>query len=264
MASSEHNRIAQPTEIPIPEEKRQLHEQAEMAAFALKAQLRRNMLKTLKTQQVLRVLLDEPFFKRANNVGCYLSMKKGELQTDGIVDHLLRRGSSLYTPYIPAPPKHSHNPSAPSPSSPAPEEDMKMLRLYSKEDLERCPEDRWGIVDPGLERKDGEGGLREDVMSANTPGLDLILIPGVAFDQECNRLGRGKAYYDRFLERYTSSNKPRPLLVALALFPQILPSLESVPTTEHDFTLDAVVSPEGLVWGHPESFERAMSMVGRG
>ncbi|WVQ72188.1 5-formyltetrahydrofolate cyclo-ligase [Cryptococcus sp. DSM 104548] len=229
-----------------------------MAAFALKGQLRRSMLKTLRgipgdevqkqSQQVFRVLLDEPFFKEANHVGCYLSMKKGELQTDGIVDHLLRRGSSLYTPYIPAPPKHTHAPSAPSPSSPPPQEDMKMLRLYSEEDLTQCPEDRWGITDPGLERKDGEGGLREDVMSAKVPGLDLILIPGVAFDEECNRLGRGKAFYDRFLEQYTSSNKPRPLLVALALSPQIIPPPERVPTTDHDFTLDGVVSPEGVVW----------------
>lgn len=34
---------------------------------------------------------------------------------------------------------------------------MEMLRLYSVEDLERCPTDKWGILDPGLERFDGEG-----------------------------------------------------------------------------------------------------------
>lgn len=109
-------------------------------------------------------------------------MAHGELRTNLIVDHLLKRGNtahpalnalkikaqldrpgtSLYTPYIPAPSARTYNPSAPSPSSPSPEQDMRMLRLYSTQDLENCPLDRWGIIDPGVERKDVEKSLRED------------------------------------------------------------------------------------------------------
>lgn len=109
-------------------------------------------------------------------------MAHGELRTNLIVDHLLKRGNtahpavyalkikaqfdcpgtSLYTPYIPAPPARTNNPSAPSPSSPSPEHDMRMLRLYTTQDLKNCPLDRWGIIDPGVERKDVEKSLRED------------------------------------------------------------------------------------------------------
>lgn len=41
---------------------------------------------------------------------------------------------------------------------------MHMLRLYSPADLEACPLDRWGILDPGTERRDpeGKGQARED------------------------------------------------------------------------------------------------------
>ncbi|WWC57491.1 5-formyltetrahydrofolate cyclo-ligase [Kwoniella dejecticola CBS 10117] len=223
------------------------------AAFALKATLRKSMLRTLKgmsdaevekqSQAVFRKLLDQPFFKEAKSVGCYLSMKHGELRTTGIVDHILKRGSTLYTPFIPPPP--SRNPEAqPSSSS----QDMKMLRLYSPADLERCPLDKWGILDPGETRNDKDGSeKREDVMNRSSPPLDVILVPGVAFDEDCNRLGRGKAYYDRFLLLYTTT-RPSPLLVALALSPQILEKGEKVPTTEHDFRLDGVISPEGIVW----------------
>ncbi|OCF44982.1 5-formyltetrahydrofolate cyclo-ligase [Kwoniella heveanensis CBS 569] len=209
------------------------------ATFALKSSLRKGMLKTLKgmsdgdvqrqSESVLRILKEQEFFNKARTVGCYLSMKHGELRTDGIVDQLLQRDA------------------LPSVSEvQATEPEMKMLKLYNPADLAACPLDKWGILDPGLERRDVEGTLRDDSMEVDEP-LDLILIPGVAFDEECNRLGRGKAYYDRFLLSYTSK-KPSPLLVALALSPQILPSGERVPTTELDFRLDGVISPEGIVW----------------
>ncbi|OWZ56739.1 5-formyltetrahydrofolate cyclo-ligase [Cryptococcus neoformans var. grubii Br795] len=243
---------------PEPSDTGRQEERDKMAVtFALKATLRKTMLRTLKgmsdseidkqSRDVFRILLDQNFFKKANSVGCYLSMAQGELRTNLIVDHLLKRGTSLYTPYIPAPPSRTHNPSTPSLSGPSSEQDMRMLRLYSTQDLENCPLDRWGIVDPGVERRDMDKSLREDAMNPKAPAMDLILIPGVAFDEECNRLGRGKAYYDRFLQSYTST-RPRPLLMAIALEPQILSHGERVPTWDWDFQLDGIISPSGIVW----------------
>lgn len=41
---------------------------------------------------------------------------------------------------------------------------MKMLRLYSEEDLAQCPLDKWGILDPGTHRRElgKEREVRED------------------------------------------------------------------------------------------------------
>jgi hypothetical protein len=39
---------------------------------------------------------------------------------------------------------------------------MEMLRLYSLDDLAGCPTDMWGILDPGLNRFDGDKGVREN------------------------------------------------------------------------------------------------------
>lgn len=41
---------------------------------------------------------------------------------------------------------------------------MKMLRLYSQEDLRHCPLDKWGILDPGTHRREAgkESEERED------------------------------------------------------------------------------------------------------
>ncbi|KAI9633331.1 uncharacterized protein MKK02DRAFT_39311 [Dioszegia hungarica] len=224
--------------------------------FALKAALRKSMLKALRqiseqelkaqSDAVFRSLLQQDWYTSARSVGCYLSMAKGELQTDQIVQDLLKRGAKLYTPYLPPPPSAP----APSPSSSDPPisatSEMRMLSLYSPADLEACPLDKWGILDPGETRRD-TGEKREDAMDHSAPDLDLILIPGVAFDEHCNRLGRGKAFYDRYLANYTSTRK-RPLFVALGLSVQLLPAGEMVPITTDDFTLDGVITPDRTIW----------------
>lgn len=66
------------------------------------------------------------------------------------------------------------------------------------------------------------------------PSIDLAIIPGMAFDSEGHRLGRGKGYYDRLLPRLT-------LAYRLGIcFPFQLQ--EEVPHEEHDVRMDEVIS----------------------
>ncbi len=67
--------------------------------------------------------------------------------------------------------------------------------------------------------------------------VDLIIVPGLAFDTKLNRLGRGGGYYDRLLQR-TSAFK-----LGLALSCQLL---EDIPTEEHDAKMDVVSSEFGI------------------
>jgi 5-formyltetrahydrofolate cyclo-ligase len=62
----------------------------------------------------------------------------------------------------------------------------------------------------------------------------LILVPGIGFDRNGNRLGFGKGYYDRFL--MTIKN---PLTVGLAFSFQIVPE---IPVQSHDIALDWIVT----------------------
>ena len=67
----------------------------------------------------------------------------------------------------------------------------------------------------------------------NTPEkIDVIFVPGVAFDKESNRLGRGKAYYDKLLK--TSRAQKVGLCFDFQFF-------DSVPFDEHDIKMDLVV-----------------------
>lgn len=63
--------------------------------------------------------------------------------------------------------------------------------------------------------------------------IDVILVPGVAFDKTFNRLGRGKGYYDRILKQ-TAACK-----LGICFDFQLL---ENIPVEEHDVKMTKVVS----------------------
>ena len=65
--------------------------------------------------------------------------------------------------------------------------------------------------------------------------IDVALIPGVAFDAQGHRLGRGKGYYDRFL---TSLTRPLPQLIGVCFDFQ---KVDFVPTESFDVSVDVVV-----------------------
>ena len=78
------------------------------------------------------------------------------------------------------------------------------------------------------------------------PALDLILMPLVGFDAQCNRLGMGGGYYDRSLAALRHRHRwHQPLLVGLAHECQRLDQLEPRPW---DLPLDAVVTERGIQW----------------
>lgn len=64
--------------------------------------------------------------------------------------------------------------------------------------------------------------------------LDLILVPGVAFDERGNRLGTGRGYYDRFLKRY-----PRAFKLGVAYREQ---KVEKIPRGPYDVVMDQVLT----------------------
>ena len=64
--------------------------------------------------------------------------------------------------------------------------------------------------------------------------ITLAVIPGMAFDHQGNRLGRGKGYYDRLLPRLTHAYK-----LGLCFSFQLLS--EEIPHELHDQKMDAVI-----------------------
>ena len=104
------------------------------------------------------------------------------------------------------------------------DDDIVVKPYTSSEEMQ--PEARYNISEP---------------QGAEVPDFnpDLIVLPGVAFDSNCNRLGRGKVYYDRFLHSLNVTSS----LVGICFNEQIV---DHIPVGDHDYKVDAVITAQGL------------------
>jgi 5-formyltetrahydrofolate cyclo-ligase len=81
----------------------------------------------------------------------------------------------------------------------------------------------------------GRFGVREPAPGRSPKHLDLILVPGLAFSAQGNRLGRGAGFYDRFL-----ATVPQTTFKIGVCFE--FQRVSSIPHEPHDVTMDVVVS----------------------
>jgi len=147
------------------------------------------------------VLLGLDEYKAARRISLYLSMGKGEIQTRDIVNNALQSGKKLFVPYT-----YNWNTNTVQEQVAG----MDMLALESPDDYQTLQPDNWGIPTPSREsvsrRENCFGGLglsngKVEKTGGMGEGLDLVIMPGIAFDRRCGRLGHGKGYYDSFLSR---------------------------------------------------------------
>ena len=154
-------------------------------------------------RMVAAQLATAPEVEGADAIGLYASLPD-ELPTRALFESLRRRGYACFFPRV------------------AGERTLAFHRV-----------DAWEELAPGCM------GIPEPVATASphVPGPgDLVLVPGVAFDERGNRLGRGAGYYDAAFPPGAASP---PLLLGIAYEFQIVSSL---PHDSHDRRMDAIVS----------------------
>ena len=124
---------------------------------------------------------------------------------------------------------------------------MFALQADKKVALPLCIDTENHIMEAKLWNEDNrleQGAYGIPTPSASAPtidaeDIDLVVLPCVTCDRECNRLGHGAGYYDRFIE------KLRPDCGKIALcYERIL--AEDLPTEPHDVKMDAVITEENI------------------
>ena len=110
------------------------------------------------------------------------------------------------------------------------------LELFHLESMDELDVGMYKILEPKSELRD----VSEKRLTATD--LDLIMVPGVAFDRQGGRTGHGKGYYDKLLQ-HAKATTP---LVALAFECQMFPE---IPCESHDIYMDKVVTESDVYVG---------------
>ncbi|XP_020756333.2 5-formyltetrahydrofolate cyclo-ligase isoform X1 [Odocoileus virginianus] len=188
------------------------------AKRSLRAELKQR-LRALSAEERLRqshLLAQKVFthseYQKSKRVSIFLSMPD-EIETEEIIKDIFRQGKTCFIPRYQVQSNH-----------------MDMVKLASPEEIASLPRTSWNIQQPG------EDAVLEEALS--TGGLDLIFMPGLGFDKQNNRLGRGKGYYDAYLKRCLQSQDVKPYTLALAFKEQIC---LQVPVDENDVKVDEVL-----------------------
>ncbi len=85
--------------------------------------------------------------------------------------------------------------------------------------------------------KTGAFGVQEPIGDGYFGDFDVVFVPLVAFDEQKNRLGHGKGYYDRFLAR------TKAITIGLAFECQ---KINIVPCEEHDIPLSYIITEKKI------------------
>ncbi len=142
-----------------------------------------------------------PMLADAKTIVAYYSLPD-EVDTHALIDELLADGKTVYLPKVVS------------------DEEMVLCRYTGAESLQQGA---FGIMEPV-----GAQIVADEV-------IDVVLVPGMAFDGDGNRLGRGKGYYDRFLRSFS---RPRPQLIGVCFDFQ---KVDVVPTEPTDVQVDVVI-----------------------
>jgi len=154
-----------------------------------------------KSRLITGKLLRNKFFKKAKIVMFYIAFG-GEVNTVEMIREAQKIGKVICVPIC--------------------KKDKEIMQPAILENNAKLKKGPYGVYEPATENL------------VKPEDLDLIIVPGLAFDRKGNRLGRGKGYYDRFLG--SLSNKTHS--IGLAFDFQILPL---IPTTIFDVSVKQLI-----------------------
>jgi len=196
------------------------HSQVMIDKQHLRRQLRRQRL-ALDTRQllhasdaVIRQLNSLPLFRRAQRLGFYMA-SNGEIDLDPLLQQSLQQGKQCFLPVL------------------HPFHDSRLWFVQWQQE-QALHANRYGIVEP----------VAHHARIIKPYALDMVLVPMLGFDEQGNRLGMGKGYYDRcfsYLRRHRQWHRPR--LIGIA---HEFQKAEGLQADTWDIPLDLVITERSI------------------
>ena len=161
-----------------------------------------------KSKQIQEIFTTSRFFEESNILGVYLA-HGSEVRTRMIIEAGFRKTKTIAVPRV---------------------IDSASMKFYEIDEysMNSFLKGKFGVLEPK--------GTEIDVSKA----MDLLIVPGIAFDLHGNRLGHGLGYYDNFLR-----NKGQMTAIGLAFDFQITKN-RFLPHSRHDMKVDNVVTETGF------------------
>jgi len=148
-------------------------------------------------------LFDMQLYNESDNIYIYMNFG-GEVSTKEIISDALSKGKKVAIPKI----------------------INNEMNFYYIKDIEDVEIGHFGVMEP----------ITNEIAKDDKA---LVIMPGVAFDSEKNRIGHGKGFYDKYLDKNKSFDK-----IALAYDFQVM---EKVPFENADVRPDIIITEKNLV-----------------
>lgn len=163
-----------------------------------------------KSQIIAGKLNELDVVKRAESLMCYVSFGS-EVFTHDIINTWLSQGKQVCVPRV----------------LKVKGKCMEAVKISSLEELEPGT---YGVLEPTSGQK--------NIVSPDS--IDVVIVPGCAFDLHKNRMGYGAGYYDRYLELISDNC----LKVGVAFDFQVM---DEIPCDEHDIPMDIIVTEQRII-----------------
>lgn len=164
-----------------------------------------------KSSQIITRLISLGLLDRPQVVMCYMDFRN-EVRTEALIEYLLAQDKVVVLPKV--------NP------------ETKELDLFQIQGFKDMALSKFGILEPA-----------DHLPEALPSDIDLILAPGVAFDEKGYRMGYGAGFYDKLLPQI----RPDCAVIGLAFDLQIL---EKLPVEPHDQPMDSILTETRWITAH--------------
>ena len=186
-------------------------QQRQLAYSARNAQPDKDWLST----EIFRRVLAQSWYIQAATVLWYVHCRS-EVRTLSALHPQLRSDKRIAVPYCTSD-----------------EAGNKCLGLWRLESLEELVSGMWNIMEPPRQR------WQESDKQIASQDLDVVLVPGVAFDAQGGRLGNGAGYYDRLLQQV----RPDTALAGICFESQLLPQIVM---QSHDVAMNFIITERAV------------------
>ena len=160
-----------------------------------------------KSNRIKKRLFEQAEFRKAQTILFYVSYGS-EVYTHDMIKESLSEGKNVVVPYS--------------------DTEKRTLILSELHSWNELSVGSYNILEP----------KKENIKEVAIAMVDMILVPGVAFDVTGRRIGHGWGYYDKLLEK---SNAPS---IGLAFELQIV---DAVPTEEHDVAVGKIITEKRTI-----------------